>query len=340
MEGRSMQLGRLTGRQKAAVVLISLGPDLSSRVFKYLGDDEIEDLTFEIASQRTVPPEVKKQVLSEFYEMSKAHEYMAQGGIEYAREVLSKALGEEQAESILGKLTSSLNIRPFEFARRTDPAHLFNFIQNEHPQTIALVLAHLNPEQAGAILSALPAERQVDVAKRIATLDRASPDVLEEIESALEHKLSSFGTYDYMSAGGLEAVVEILNRVDRSTEKTILESLEEDDPELADEIKTRMFVFEDIVLLDDRSIQQVIREVDTDVWALALKTASEEVARRVYRNMSKRAAEMLREDIEYMGPVRLRDVEEAQSKVVATIRELEEAGEVIIARGGEDEIIV
>jgi flagellar motor switch protein FliG len=269
-----------------------------------------------------------------------AREYVEQGGIDYARELLEKALGAARAEAILARLVSTLKARPFSFARKTDPNQLLNFIQNEHPQTIALILAYLNPEQAGMILSALPPETQVDVAKRIAMLDRTTPEILKEIEDTLEQRLSAFAIEDYTMAGGIDSAVEILSLVDRTTEKTILDALEEDDPELAEAILKRMFVFEDIITLDDRAIQKVLREIDTRDLALALKTASEEVAGRIYKNMSKRAADMLKEDIEFMGPVRLRDIEEAQQKIVSTIRRLEEAGEIIISRGGEDEIVV
>ena len=332
--------GTLTGKQKAAVLLVSLGPELSSLVFKHLRDEEIEELTYEIASLDKVMPEIREKVAVEFSQLAQARRYITQGGIEQAKEILEKALGAQKATEIIQRLTASLQVRPFDFARKTDPAQLLNFIQHEHPQTISLILAYLHPEQAAIILSALPGESQVEVAKRLAILDRTSPEVLEEIEATLEKKLSSFATQDFTMAGGLETAVGILNRVDRSTEKTIMEALEEDDPELAEEIKKRMFVFEDIVTLDDRSIQRVLREVDSRELALALKAASEEVAARIYKNMSKRAADMMKEDIEYMGPVRLRDVEEAQQKIVSIIRKLEEAGEIIVARGGEDEIIV
>ena len=336
----SMRLSELTGKQKAAILLISLGPDISAKVFKHLRDDEIEDLTFEIAAMRRVEPEHKDGILAEFYDLCLASEYLSQGGIEYAKEVLERALGDERAHEVIARLTASLQVRPFDFARKADPGQLLSFIQNEHPQTISLIMAYLQPEQAGIILSALPPERQADVARRLATLDRTSPDVLREIEDTLERRLSSFMIQDFTAAGGVEAAVDILNRVDRMTERTIMDSLEEEDPELADEIRKRMFLFEDIVKLDDRSIQQVIREVDTKDWALALKTVSSEVSAAVYRNMSQRAGDMLKEDIEYMGPVRLRDVEEAQQRIVSTIRRLEETGEIIISRGGEDEIIV
>ncbi|HEY8416579.1 MAG TPA: flagellar motor switch protein FliG [Limnochordales bacterium] len=331
---------RLTGYQKAAVLLIALGPEHAAQVFKHLREEEIERLTLEIANLPHVDPELTEQVLEEFEHMAVARDHIAQGGIEYAREVLEKAVGPQRAAALIERLAASLQVRPFDFARKTDPAQLLNFIQNEHPQTISLIIAHLHPDQAGAILSALPPDRQVEVARRLATLDRTSPEILEEIESSLEKRLASFVRQEYTAVGGIEVAVEVLNRVDRQTERTILDALEEQDPELAEEIKKRMFIFEDIVTLDNRSLRKVIAEVDMAVWALALKTASEDVTERIFQNMSKRAAEMLREEIEYLGPVRLRDVEEAQQRIVATIRRLEEVGEIIIARGGEDEIIV
>lgn len=334
------QATELTGKQKAAILLIALGPELSSNILKHMREDEIEKLTLEIANQRKISQEVKDEVINEFHQMCLAKEFLSTGGIDYAREILEKALGSEKAVLIINKLTSSLQIRPFDFARKTDPAQLLNFIQNEHPQTIALIMAYLQPEQAGSILSALPPDRQVDVAKRIATMDRTSPDVIKDVERILERKLSSLVTQDFTAAGGVDAIVEVLNRVDRTTERTIIENLEVQHPELAEEIKKRMFVFEDIVLLDDRSLQLVLREVDTKELALALKASSTEVAEKIYKNMSKRASEMLREEIEYMGPVRIRDVEEAQQKIVNVIRRLEESGEIVVSRGKGDEIIV
>ncbi|MGI6693329.1 MAG: flagellar motor switch protein FliG [Limnochordia bacterium] len=335
-----MRARRMSGKDKAAVLMVSLGPELSASVFKHLKEEEIEDLTLAIAGLKRIEPQVRDEVIEEFHDLVLAREYLEQGGIEYARELLEKALGPDRAEQIIKRLTASLAVRPFDFARKTDPGQLLNFIQNEHPQTIALILAYLHPEQAGLILSSLSPELQVDVARRVASLDRTTPEVLQEIESTLEQRLSAFVMDDYTVAGGVESIVDILNMVDRATEKTILDSLEEEEPELAEEIRKRMFVFEDIILLDDRSIQKVLREVDSKDLAMALKTASEEVASRIYKNMSKRAAEMLREDIEYMGPVRLRDIEETQQRIVATIRRLEDMGEIIIARGGEDEVIV
>ncbi|MCG0314995.1 MAG: flagellar motor switch protein FliG [Calditerricola sp.] len=331
---------QLSGLQKAAILLISLGSEVSARVFQHLTEEEIEQLTLEIASMRKVEPELKEAVLAEFQEMARAQAYIEQGGILYAKQVLEQALGEEKALRILNRLTANLQVRPFDTIRKADPGQVFNFIQNEHPQTIALVLSYLQPEQAAVILSALPPTLQADIARRIALMDRASPEVISQVEHILEQKLAANVSQDYLSAGGIEAIVAILNRVDRTTERTILDTLEVEDPDLAEEIRKRMFVFEDIVTLDDRSIQRVIREVDQRDLQLALKVASEEVREAIFRNMSKRMAETFREELEYMGPVRLRDVEEAQSRIVAVIRRLEEAGEVIISRGGGDEIIV
>jgi len=331
---------KLSGKQKAAVFLITLGPEISSEIFKHLREDEIETLTFEIARIDKVEPDEKDKVLMEFQELMMAQQFISQGGLDYARDVLEKALGSQKAIDIINRLTSSLQVRPFDFIRRTDPAHLLNFIQGEHPQTIALILAYLDPQKASLILKELPHEIQADVAKRVAIMDRTSPDVLREIERVLERKLSTLASEDYTSAGGIDAIVEVLNLVDRSTEKTIIEALEEEDPELAEEIKKKMFVFEDIVLLDDRAIQKVLREVDSQELAKALKAVDTEVQDKIYRNMSKRASALLKEDMEFMGPIRIRDVEEAQQKIVNIIRKLEDSGEIVVARSGEDELVV
>lgn len=330
----------LSGRQKAAILLIALGAEMSAQIFKHLKEEEIEQLTLEIASARKVNSERRQEVFDEFYHMCLAREYITQGGIDYAREVLEKAMGGQKALEILNRITSSLAVRPFDFVRKTDPSQLLNLIQAEHPQTIALVMAYLDAEKAAIILSALPPERQAEVARRIALMDRTSPEIIKEVERVLERKLSSLVPTEVTSAGGINSVVQVLNRVDRGTEKTIMETLEIQDPELAEEIKKLMFVFEDVVQLDDRSVQRILREIDSHDLALALKGASAEVVNKIMRNMSKRASEMLKEDIEFMGPVRLRDVEEAQQRIVSAIRRLEEAGEVIIARGAGDEIIV
>jgi flagellar motor switch protein FliG len=329
-----------TGREKAAMLLISLGPEKSAEIFKHLKEEEIEELTLEIANIRAVSPEEKEMVLEEFYQVCLAQEYIAEGGIGYAREILEKALGTQKAIDVINKLTVSLQVRPFDFVRKADPSQLLNFIQKEHPQTVALILAYLRPQQSSVILSALPQDKQADVARRIATMDRTSPDVLKEVERILEKNLSSLVTQDFTAAGGIQAIVDILNSVDRSTEKNIMETLEIEDTELAEEIKKRMFVFEDILTLDNRSIQRFLREVDNNQIAIALKGATEEVQDVIYSNMSKRLSEMIKEDIEFMGPVRLKDVEEAQQKIVNIIRKLEDVGEIVISRGGGDEIIV
>lgn len=330
----------LTGKQKAAILLISLGPDVSASVYKHLSEEEIEKLTLEISGVKKVETEAKEDILEEFHNIAIAQDYISQGGIGYAKTVLEKALGSEQASAIINRLTSSLQVKPFDFARRADAAQILNFIQNEHPQTIALILSYLEPQQAGQILSELPQEVQADIARRIALMDGTSPEVISEVEAILERKLSATVTQDYTQTGGVEAVVEVLNGVDRSTEKTILDALEIQDPELAEEIKKRMFVFEDIVTLDGRSIQRVIRDCDNEDLLLSLKVSSDEVKEVVFRNMSNRMVETLKEEMEFMGPVRLRDVEEAQSRIVAVIRRLEDSGEIIIARGGGDDIIV
>lgn len=330
----------LTGLQKAAILLIALGPEKSSTIFKHLKEEEIEDLTLEIANTRSITPQVKEEVINEFYEICLAQQYIAEGGIGYAKELLEKALGADKAVDVIGKLTASLQVKPFEFVRKTDALQLLNFIQDEHPQTIALILSYLSSQQASAIISALPPENQADVARRIAVMDRTSPDVIKEVERVLESKLANLVNQDYTVIGGVDRVVDILNSTDRSTEKHIMEILEIEDPELADEIRKKMFVFEDILLLDDRSIQRVLRDVDNNELALALKGANEEVQNAIFNNLSKRLAEMIKEDMEFMGPVRMKDVEEAQQKIVNIIRKLEDSGELVISRGGGDDIVV
>ena len=402
------------GVQKAAILLITLGPERSADIFKHLKEEEIEELTLEIANTRSVSPQVKEDILNEFYQVCLAQQYIAEGGIGYAKELLDKALGQEKAQEVISKLTASLQVRPFEFVRKTDPSQLLNFIQDEHPQTIAMILSYLTASQAAMVLGALPPEKQADVAKRIAMMDRTSPDVIKEVERVLERRLSSLVNQDYTIVGGVDAIVNILNTVDRSTEKHIMESLEIEEPELADEIRKKMFVFEDILLLDDRAIQRVLRDVENsdlgvalkganedvqnaifnnlskrlaamikedmesleieepeladeirkkmfvfeDILLLddraiqrvlrdvensdlgvALKGANEDVQNAIFNNLSKRLAAMIKEDMEFMGPVRMKDVEEAQQKIVSVIRKLEDAGEIVISRGGGDEII-
>ena len=330
----------ISGTQKAAILLIALGQEKSATIFKHLKEEEIEELTLEIANTRSVTPQVKEEIINEFYEVCLAQQYIAEGGINYAKELLEKALGAEKAMDVIGRLTASLQVKPFEFVRKTDPSQLLNFIQDEHPQTIALILSYLSPAQSALVLSALSPDRQADVVKRIAMMDRTSPDVIKEVERILESKLSNLVNQDYSIVGGVDAVVDILNTVDRGTEKHIMETLEIEEPEMADEIRKKMFVFEDILLLDDRAIQRVLRDVDNGDLAMALKGANEEVQNAIFNNMSKRLAVMIKEDMEFMGPVRMKDVEEAQQKIVNVIRKLEDSAEIVISRGGGDEIIV
>ena len=331
---------KMSGLQKSAILLISLGPEKSANIFKHLKEEEIEELTLEIANTRSITAQMKENVIDEFYQVCLAQQYIAEGGIGYAKELLEKALGADKAKSVITKLTASLQVKPFEFIRKTDASQLLNFIQDEHPQTIALILSYLSPTQASMIVSALPPDRQADVAKRVAMMDRTSPDIIKEVEKVLESKLASLVNQDYTIIGGVDAVVEILNAVDRGTEKHIMETLEIEEPELADEIRKKMFVFEDILLLDDRSVQRVLRDVDNNDLAIALKGSNEQVQAAIFNNLSKRLAAMIKEDMEFMGPVRMKDVEEAQQKIVNIIRKLEDSAEIVISRGGGDEIVV
>ncbi|MFZ5644559.1 MAG: flagellar motor switch protein FliG [Bacillota bacterium] len=332
---------KLNGIQKTAILLITLGADLSSKVLKRnFTDDEIEKITAEISMFENIPKDVQRAVLEEFLQFAQAREYLMRGGFDYAKELLEKAVGNQKANEILEKVSVNLQNVPFSQLRKTEAKHLFNFIRDEHPQTIALILTYLHPEQSSLILAALPPEQQADVAKRVAIIDRIAPEVIKEVEKVLERKMSMIVPHHEQQAGGIKTLVNILNRVDRSTEKTILEELETNDPELADEIRKLMFVFEDIIKLHDVAIQRVLREVDQKDLAKAMRGSNEEVANRIYKNMSKRAADMLREEIQFMGPVRLRDVEEAQQRIVQVIRRLDEAGEIIVARGGEDAIVL
>ncbi len=330
----------LSGVEKAAILLIALGPEKSAIIFKHLKEDEIEQLTLEIANTRSISSQVKEGVVDEFYEICLAQQYISEGGIGYATDLLEKALGAEKARDVIGRLTASLQVRPFEFIRKTDATQLLNFIQDEHPQTIALILAYLPPAQAAAIVSSLAQDKQADVARRIAQMDRTSPDVIKEVEKVLERKLASLVNQDYTIVGGVDAIVEILNTVDRGTEKNIMETLDIEEPELADEIRHKMFVFEDILSLDNRSIQRVLREVDNNELAISLKGANEDVQNVIFENLSSRLATMIKEDMEFMGPVRMKDVEDAQQRIVNIIRKLEESGDIVISRGGGDEIIV
>ncbi|MGI6684004.1 MAG: flagellar motor switch protein FliG [Bacillota bacterium] len=332
-------MAELSGVQKAAVLLISLGTEKSAEIIKHLGESEIEMLTLEMSNIRKVSEKQREAVLDEFYNLCLANDYIAQGGLDYAREVLERALGEQRAFDIISKLSASLKMRPFDLVRRSDPKQLLTFIQGEHPQTIALIMTHLPAEKAAILLGSLPPEIQADVTKRIALMGRTSPEVLKEIEKVLEQKISNLAPTDYSASGGIQNVVDILNRTDPGTLKNVLDVMDVDDPDLAEQIKRQMFVFADIVLLDDRGVQLILREVESKDLALALKAADEDVKEKVLSNMSTRAAQMLQEDMDFMGPVKLREVEEAQQRIVKVIRKLENAGVIVVSRGGNDEII-
>ncbi|EKF50330.1 flagellar motor switch protein G [Thermosipho africanus H17ap60334] len=330
----------IPGKRKAAILLVLMGPENAANVLKNLDESDVEQLTIEIANLGNVKDDEKQEVLQEFKELSKAREMLLSGGIEYAKEMLIKAFGPERAMKVIERLVSNLQVKPFEFMRLADPMQVVNFLQSEHPQTIALVLSFLDPPLAAKVLSALPEKIQAEVVKRIALLDRASPDVVREIEKNLEKKFSGLGVQTLSQVGGIDTAAEIINNIDRATEKSIMEKLGYESPELAEEIRRRLFVFEDLLKLDDRSVQLVLREVDTRDLAVALKGASEELKEKIFNNMSKRAAQLLKDELEFMGPVRIKDVEEAQQKIINVVRRLEEAGEIVIARGGGEELIV
>lgn len=332
--------GELSFRQKAAVILMLLGPDLSGKVLQHFEDDHIEALSLEVARLDKITPTQRENVIEEFHDVAVAQDYIAEGGVDHAKRVLEAAFGPERAGAIVGRIVEAMQVVPFDFLRKADPQQVLTFIQDEHPQTIALILAYMPLNNAAMILGKLPTELRADVAARIAMMDQTPPEVIAKVEEVLERKVSSVMGQEMTQAGGPKALVDLLNRVDRATERLIMDSLTEKSPELADTVKNMMFVFEDIVQLDDRAVQQIMREVDMKELATALKGTAPEVQAKIFANMSERAVAMLKEDMEFMGPVRLKVVEEAQQKVVAVIRRLEEAGELTIGRGGEEDILV
>lgn len=332
---------KLTGIQKAAILFITLGPDASSGIIKKLPEKDIQKITYEIANITSVKSEQRLAILDEFMGMNKAKDFLLEGGVEYARNLLSKALGSQRAKDILDKvMEETQQYRPFSIVRKADAHQLLNVMSSEHPQTIALIMCYMQPDKAAQIMSELPLDLQSEVSYRIATMSSISPMVVKEIEKVLNGKLSSVIRTDSAVIGGIDSLVDILNQVDRTTEKNITEGLEREDAELAEKIKESMFVFEDIITLDDVSIQRILREVDVKDLSLALKGCSEEVANSIFKNQSKRAAASLKEDMEFLGPVRLMDVEKAQQKIVSILRRLDEAGEIVLSRGGEDAIIL
>ncbi len=330
-----------TGIRKAAVLLVQLGQDRAAKVLGHLHEREVEAISSEISKLESLGVEETEAVLNEFRELATAHANILHGGPDFARALLEESLGKERAESIMNRLAASAMQLPFQFLHRADTRQLLSFISGEHPQVIAVVLAHMPSDRATVVLAGLDPERQADVAHRIAVMDRATPDVLRQLESCLERRMSSvLQPSDFSAVGGVEPLIEIINRSDRSTERLIVEALESRDPELAEEVKSRMFVFENIVMLEDRDMQLVLRQVETADLAMALKGVSDEVRSKVTGNMSERAATTLLEDVELLGAVLLRQVEEAQQNVIRTIRQLEESGEIVLRRGGDDEYVV
>jgi len=328
----------LTGIQKAAVLMIAVGPERASAVLKHFHYDKIEMISSEIANTLAINPQLVGSVYKEFLTLSNFHTAASSGGLQYAKTMLEKALGTQKSDEIIRSLT--YNNKPFHSIRKVEPKQIVNFINNEHPQTIALILSNLEPEQAAGILNHLPKEMQSDIAWRIATMERTLPEIIEEVESVLETRLSSISSRDFTTAGGTKELVNILNNVDRGTEKSIIEAMEKEDPDLAEEIRKMLFMFEDIVTLDDSAIRRIMREIDFKDLALALKGTTDEVSDKIFRNVSQRAGEMLQEDIDLLGSVRVRDVEEKQQKIVQVIRRLDESGEIVITRGGAQNAII
>jgi flagellar motor switch protein FliG len=331
----------MTGVRKAAVMLLSLSPDEASELLKRLPPEAVEEVSREIASIGEIPANVRGSVFGEFYNLALANAASAEGGLEYAKLLLRKSLTEADATRIIKQVTQQVQTTPFSFLQKAESENLLTFIQDEHPQTIALILAHLPAQKASEILVGLPGQKQVEVVKRIANMEQTSPEVIKEVERGLEHRLSDIVSQTFEKAGGVDTVAEILNLADRSTEKGIMEGLEAEDPDLVESIRRLMFVFEDILLVNEKGIQSVLKEVENDELSLALKTASQELKDKIFKNMSERAAQLIQEDMQYMGPVRVSDVEAAQQKIVDVVRRLEDAGEIIIAgRGGEKEMVV
>jgi len=331
----------LNGVRKSAILLLSLDQDQAAEILKRLPAEAVEEVSREIASMGEISGMQRREVFGEFYNQALANSYLFEGGLEYAKQLLKKSLSEVDADRVIKQVTQQVATTPFAFLQKAESENLLTFIQDEHPQTIALILAHLNPVKASEILVGLPSAKQIEVVKRVANMEQTNPEVIKEVERGLEHRLSDIVSQTFEKAGGVESVAEILNLADRSTEKGIMEGLEAEDPDLVEQIRRLMFVFEDILLVNDKGIQAVLKEVDNKELSLALKTASEEMKQKIFKNMSERAAQLIGEDMQFMGPVRVSDVESAQQKIVDIVRRLEESGEIIIAgRGGEKEMVV
>jgi flagellar motor switch protein FliG len=331
----------INGVRKSAILLLSLNQDQAAEILKRLPAEAVEEVSREIASLGEISVNTRKEVFNEFYNVALANSYLSEGGLEYAKSLLTKSLSEDDAKRVIKQVTQQVATTPFSFLQKAESENLLTFIQDEHPQTIALILAHLPSQKASEILVGLPSQKQIEVVKRVANMEQTNPEVIKEVERGLEHRLSDIVSQTFEKAGGVDTVAEILNLADRSTEKGIMEGLEAEDPDLVEQIRRLMFVFEDILLVNDKGIQAVLKEVDNTELSLALKTASEDLKQKIFKNMSERAAQLIGEDMQFMGPVRVSDVEGAQQKIVDIVRRLEDAGEIIIAgRGGEKEMVV
>jgi flagellar motor switch protein FliG len=334
-------MAELSGVRKSAILLLSLSEEQAAEILKRLPQEAVEEVSREIAGIREISLDTRKDIFGEFYNLALANSYLSEGGLEYAKGLIRKSMGDADADRVIKQVTQQVQTTPFSFLQKAESENLLTFIQDEHPQTIALILAHLPPQKASEILVGLPSQKQIEVVKRVANMEQTNPEVIKEVERGLEHRLSDIVSQTFEKAGGVDTVAEILNLADRSTEKGIMEGLEAEDPDLVEQIRRLMFVFEDILLVNDKGIQSVLKEVDNEELALALKTASDELKQKIFKNMSERAAQLIQEDMQYMGPVRVSDVEAAQQKIVDVVRRLEDAGEIIIAgRGGEKEMVV
>jgi flagellar motor switch protein FliG len=334
-------MAEISGVRKSAILLLSLPQEQAAEILKRLPQEAVEEVSREIASINDVPKDLRKDVFGEFYNLALANSFLNDGGLEYAKSLIRKSMSTSDADRVIKQVTQQVQTTPFSFLQKAESENLLTFIQDEHPQTIALILAHLPSQKASEILVGLPSQKQIEVVKRVANMEQTNPEVIKEVETGLEHRLSDIVSQTFEKAGGVDTVAEILNLADRSTEKGIMEGLEAEDPDLVEQIRRLMFVFEDILLVNDKGIQSVLKEVDNEELALALKTASEELKQKIFKNMSERAAQLIQEDMQYMGPVRVSDVEAAQQKIVDVVRRLEDAGEIIIAgRGGEKEMVV
>ena len=331
----------MTGVQKAAALLVAVGEQRASELVRHLGDAEVEALSLEIAKARKIPDDVCRDVVTEAVDNVMAGDYIAEGGVDFARSVLERSLGSHRADEIVGRLSATIERRPFEFLRRTPAEQIHVFLRNEAPQTIALIVANLHTSLAAQVLSLLAPEDQADVARRVARMGETRPEVVEQIEGVMRQKLSTVSKQEYAAAGGVKSLAEILNHSDRSTERNVLDELARNDGELAEEVRLLLFTFEDVSKLDDRSIQMVLKEVDQKDLAIALRGVEEAVRTRIFSNMSERGAELLKEEIDFQPPQRRRVIEEAQGRIVAVVRRLEDAGAIIISRGsgGEDELM-